>query len=86
MSSITTRLTVAFAVIVTATTALLLALGGWLLAHQLGDGIRLFDTGLPMSRWTREAVRSLPSGLVQVQLASHFSHVARPSCAQILLR
>ena len=41
MSSITTRLTVAFAVIVTATTALLLALGGWLLAHQLGDGIRL---------------------------------------------
>ncbi len=41
MSSITTRLTVAFAVIVTATTALLLALGGWLLVHQLGDGIRL---------------------------------------------
>lgn len=41
MSSITTRLTVAFAVIVTVTTALLLALGGWLLVHQLGDGIRL---------------------------------------------
>lgn len=41
MKSITTRLTAAFAVIVTATTALLLALGGWLLVHQLGDGIRL---------------------------------------------
>jgi len=41
MSSITTRLTVAFAAIVTGTTALLLALGGWLLVHQLGDGIRL---------------------------------------------
>lgn len=41
MSSITTRLTVAFAVIVTVTTALLLTLGGWLLVHQMGDGIRL---------------------------------------------
>ena len=35
----------------------------------LGDGIRLFDSGLPTSRWTREAVRTLPSGLVQVQYA-----------------
>mgnify|MGYP006196951423 CR=1 FL=1 len=35
----------------------------------LGDGIRLFDTGMPMSRWTRIGVRSLPSGLVQVEYA-----------------
>lgn len=41
MSSITTRLTTAFAVIVTVTTALLLVLGGWLLVRQMGDGIRL---------------------------------------------
>lgn len=41
MRSITIRLTTAFAVIVTGTTALLLALGGWLLVNQMGDGIRL---------------------------------------------
>ena len=41
MRSITTRLTLTFAVIVTLTTSLLLALGGWLLVHQMGDGIRL---------------------------------------------
>lgn len=41
MNSITTRLTAAFAVIVTVTTALLLVLGGWLLLRQMADGMRL---------------------------------------------
>lgn len=41
MRSITTRLTLVFAVIVTLTTALLLSLGGWLLANRMNDGLRL---------------------------------------------
>lgn len=41
MKSLTVRLTLAFTVIVTVTTALLLALGGWMLSRQVIDGLQL---------------------------------------------
>lgn len=41
MKSLTFRLALAFTVIVTTTTALLLALGGWMLSRQVIDGLRL---------------------------------------------